>query len=328
MTIYAFKGPDSKEGVQQVFHSLENGESRFGWSYIPTADMRELRKRVQQHGWGHLTSEERHCYHEFLLEIKPGDYIVHINVPKWGLCTLAEVKEGYEFRWEDDDFNHRFAIDLKSVAQFDRNDKKVPNYLSARLKLRGKYWRIYAEEEFEQLLANLNRTREYEPKGRKDELQRLSGKVLPLLRKISEQIHHTHPNTRLEALMKEVFERVPGAKAVHWQGGRSDHGADLLVEFVDDPIPGLVRRDVLVVQVKSFTGEHGDTRAVEDIERAFKHYEDATMGLIVSTAGSAGGGLRGKLDELQETSGKPVSLLIGADLAAFVLRFGGDLLQQ
>ena len=37
---------------------------------------------------------------------------------------------------------------------------------------------------------------------------------------------------------------------------------------------------------------------------------------------------RGDLDLLQEASGKPVSLLIGADLAAFVLRFGGDLLQQ
>ena len=51
------------------------------------------------------------------------------------------------------------------------------------------------------------------------------------------------------------------------------------------------------------------------------------MGLIVSTAESAGKELRNQLDELQE-GGKPVSLLIGADLAAFVLRFGGDLLRQ
>ncbi len=52
------------------------------------------------------------------------------------------------------------------------------------------------------------------------------------------------------------------------------------------------------------------------------------MGLIVSTAGSVGEELRGKLDQLQEDSGKPVSLLIGADLTAFILRFGADLLRQ
>ena len=52
------------------------------------------------------------------------------------------------------------------------------------------------------------------------------------------------------------------------------------------------------------------------------------MGLIVSTAESAGMELRNRLDQLQEESGKPVSLLIGADLAAFLLRFGGDLLRR
>ena len=128
--------------------------------------------------------------------------------------------------------------------------------------------------------------------------------------------------------MQEVLGRVPGVKAVHRQSGRSDHGADLLVEFEDSFIPGLVRRDILVVQVKSFAGEHIDTRAVEDIERAFKYHHDATMGLIVSTAESAGVELRNRLDQLQEESGKPVALLIGADLAAFVLRFGGDLLRR
>ena len=52
------------------------------------------------------------------------------------------------------------------------------------------------------------------------------------------------------------------------------------------------------------------------------------MGLIVSTAEKPGENLRNRLDQLQEESGKPVSLLIGADLAAFVLRFGGDLLRR
>ena len=338
MTIYAIKnpdGPDGKDRVQQIFDSLKKGESRFGWSFVETADMRELKQRVQQHGWDHLTAEEAECYHEFLLEVKPNDYVVHINVPEWGYCTLARVTGEYEFRYEDDDFNHRLKVDPESVIPFNRNDAKVPNYLSARLKLRGRWWHVYAEEEFKQLLAALDQTREYEPKDRSDELWRLAEEVLPLLGQISEKIHHTHPNTRLEALMEDVLKRVPGVTAVRRQGGRSDHGADLLVRFENEyPIPGLVSQEILVVQVKSFTGDHIVAGAVDDIKRAFDHYngsedrELATMGLIVSTAENPGEELRERLDQLQEDSGKPVSLLIGADLAAFVLRFGGELLRR
>ena len=51
------------------------------------------------------------------------------------------------------------------------------------------------------------------------------------------------------------------------------------------------------------------------------------MGLIVSTAESAGKGLRDELDKLREESGKPVALLIGANLATFFLHYGGDLLR-
>ena len=331
MTIYAIKnpdGPDGKDRVQQIFDSLKKGESRFGWSFVETADMRELKQRVQQHGWDHLTAEEAECYHEFLLEIEPGDYVVHINVPEWGHCTLARIADGYEFRYENDDFNHRLKVDPESIVSFNRNDADVPNYLSTRLKLQGRWWHVYAEEEFKQLLIARGQSLESRQKTRKDDLQELSKATRPFLEKVSEQISRTHPNKKLENLMQEVLGRVPGVKAVHRQGGRSDHGADLLVEFEDSFIPGLVRRDILVVQVKSFAGEHIDPGAVEDIGRAFQHHSDATMGLIVSTAESAGEELKERLDQLQENSGKPVALLIGADLAAFVLRFGGELLRR
>jgi hypothetical protein len=50
------------------------------------------------------------------------------------------------------------------------------------------------------------------------------------------------------------------------------------------------------------------------------------MGLIVSTASSSTEPLEKALDKLREETGKPVSLLIGADVASFLLRFGGQLL--
>lgn len=92
------------------------------------------------------------------------------------------------------------------------------------------------------------------------------------------------------------------------------------------PIPGLEKQTVLVVQVKSYEGDHWDTRAVEDIKRAFEHYPEASMGLIISTANAITTPVEKELDKLKEESGKPVSILVGPDVAAFLLRYGAKLL--
>jgi hypothetical protein len=69
-----------------------------------------------------------------------------------------------------------------------------------------------------------------------------------------------------------------------------------------------------------------DRRAVDDIRRAFEHYPAADMGLIVSTAGSMTSEVDEALETLRRDSGKKVELLIGSDVARFILRYGGDLL--
>ena len=110
------------------------------------------------------------------------------------------------------------------------------------------------------------------------------------------------------------------------QGGARDYGADLIVDFEFGSIPGLVHRDTLVVKVKSFEGEIHNTRAIEDIRRAFQQYEHANQGLIVSTGTTPGENFRQELDKLQEDAGKPVAMLAGSEFASFLLKFGGDLL--
>ncbi|HEX3035885.1 MAG TPA: restriction endonuclease [Thermodesulfobacteriota bacterium] len=124
-----------------------------------------------------------------------------------------------------------------------------------------------------------------------------------------------------------MLQKIPGVVDVRWQGGAGDHGADILVTFEAGlPIPGLENEYAVVVQVKSFEGEHWDTRAVEDIRRAFEYYPEASMGLIISTASASTTVLDNALDKLKEESGKPIALLIGPDVAAFLLRFGAKLL--
>ena len=65
---------------------------------------------------------------------------------------------------------------------------------------------------------------------------------------------------------------------------------------------------------------------MEDIRRAFEHYPEASMGLIISTASASTTALDNAMEKLREESQKPVALLIGPDVAAFLLRFGAKLL--
>ena len=331
MTIYAMRSSDEEEYVDKAFDSLKGGEGRFGWSYEETADLRKLRERIKRSGWDSLNEDEKDCYQDFLLRLQGGDYVVYINVPQWGLCTLAKVTGEYEWRYEDADFNHRFPVDPESVRTFDRNGDIVPSALCARLKLQRRWWTIYVEPEFHRLLESLHKGIKSAPRSSETNLRELLQGIQPLFSTITKEIQRTHPGKSLEPFVKKVFERLPGVKSVEPQKGRADHGADLLVEFEFGSIPGLVQTQTLAIQVKSFTDEHAETGAVDDIRRAFQHYESVKrpvdMGLIVSTAESAGKGLKDELDKLRKESGKPVSLLIGADLAAFFLRYGGDLLR-
>lgn len=323
--IYALKV--STDWRQAVYDSLHDGVGRFGWSYIKTANLHSLKTKIETNGWSSLSDEEQNCYQGFLLNIKEDDYVVYINVPEYGKCTLARVTKPYYFEYSDEEFNHRFGVDPSSILTFDRNSDSVHPSLSARLKLQGRYWRIYLREEFEALVQCLSKGTAAKSRTLSSSLGFLIREIQPSLSEITTKIHRTHPNYQLEELIAEIFRHVPGVRDVKWQGGAGDHGADILVTFESGiPVSGLQQQRTCVVQVKSFEGEHWDTKAVEDINRAFEHYPEAEIGLIISTACSSTDALDTAIEKLRETTKKTVSLLIGSDVAAFVLRFGSHLL--
>jgi len=152
-TIYALR-VDSK-WCDNIFSSLRNGEGRFGWSYVKTADLYQLKTKIESQGLDSLSKDEKNCYQSFLLDIKDGDYVVYINMPQWGKCSVARVTGSYFWRYDEGDFNHRFPVAPKSVFVFDRNEPGVHPDLSARLKLRGRFWRIDVKDKFEALVQNL-----------------------------------------------------------------------------------------------------------------------------------------------------------------------------
>ena len=321
-TIYALKYSKNPDRDAITSKSLQDGVGRFGWSGIETANLRTLQDRIDAED--SLTDEEWCCYHPFLLDIKENDYVVYINIPEWGKCTLARVTGSYFWNYEDDDFNHRFHVDPQSVCVFDRNDAIVHPQLSRKLKLQRRWWRIYdLQEEFELLIESLKRGdagRLSTPDTNIDWLKQ------DILSDITKKVQHTHPGSQLEFPIAEIFRNVPGVKEVKEQGGSGEHGADLRVIFEwEVPIIGIQEQRTCVVQVKSFKDKMWETKAVDQIRKALKYW-DADMGVIVSTASSGSEALYTALDQLRQETGKPVFLLIGEDVAAFLLRFGSQLL--
>ncbi len=215
MAIWAFNEPDPTNR-SFVVNSLNNGISRFGWSYIDTADLNVLKPKP----WADMTQDEIIIWKQshFLLNIKKDDWVVHINVPNWGLCTAGKVVEEYNFEegnTEVSDFRHFFKLDKSSIIQFNRNDKTVHPLISRKLKLRGRYWRIYSETEFFDTVKNVSLLNSISIKnGDTIGIHYLKTEVTPLLTEITKCIQKTHPEKKLEYFLAEIFRNIPNVTDV------------------------------------------------------------------------------------------------------------------
>ena len=232
-TIYALKAGNEDFLPSRIFESLKSGEGRFGWSYEKTSNISDIKVKLDESNWANLSEDEQGFYEKaaFMLNFKAGDWVVYINMPTYGRCVAAKVIGPYEWRFEDTDFNHRFPVDSSSVFEFDRNDAKVFPKLRARLKLQGRWWTIYAKEEFSKLVEAQAVGFVASPYTAKTNFNFLASEIRPHLAEITKSMHRTHPNKDLEPLIAAAMRNVPGVQNVKCQGGAGDHGADILVEF-------------------------------------------------------------------------------------------------
>ncbi len=97
MAVYVFGVPQDEWLAKFAYDSLVNdGISRFFWSYDESFDLNFLTSK----NWDELAPEEYEARQksEFLLGIKPRDYIVHVNLPSWGKVTECKVASEYYFQ--------------------------------------------------------------------------------------------------------------------------------------------------------------------------------------------------------------------------------------
>ncbi len=317
--VYAYNKPDD-ELIPFVYDSLTKDHiSRYLYSCIPNCDL----NRLKDIPWQEMKDDEKKCWSHAhrLLDFKKGDWILHINVPEYGKVTAGRIVSEYTYQenlpspWEDG----RYTFAVEDVFTFDRNDPRVHPYLSSRLKLQRSLWQIYCVDEFERSLKLLREDTTKEV----SENCHLVQETGEILEKFAQRIHANNPGKRLEHLMAEIFREIPGVTDVkeNGSGWGTDYGADLIVSYKAGIIPELETEQILVVQIKSYEGEHWNTEAVNQLKTAIGKFE-ASMGLIITT-GNRTESLEKAFDSLsKEIKGTPIYLMAGSEVAKFVMKYG------
>ena len=313
--VWAFQAPrDKDEEAKKLLYKsvMEDGKSRFGWSMKDEHDL----NREEWSEW--------HSRQMFLLDVKKGDWIVHINLPRWGECVAAKVVKPYAFdeglncswREEEDhrkDFRHCFEIDKESIIKFGRNDEKI--IPSVNLKPRYRYHRVKKIAEFELSMRYVK-----EDKGPEDHLKNKIQDTI--LKEISGIIHEMNKSKKLESFLAKVFKKVPGVEYVKENGSGygTDHGADLIVRMCTE----LGHKHLVIVQAKSYEGPHRDLKAVEQVKEGISKYK-GVAGMVITT-GERTQELEEKVQEVSENINIRIDLLDGTDLAKFVIKYAPELL--
>lgn len=308
--VFAFAKIDDKETRQKVYNEIKNGRSRFGM-------------------WGQKKSLKEKTYgkNAILLRVRKGDWIVHVNMPKYGKCVAVQTigeydfDEGIDCSWGKD-FNNVFPIDKESIIEFDRND---PNILSSvNLAPRRRAQKVLQVSDFLSSIENLRERRFDNIKKADRGVTHLQGKIGELLPKITEQIHKMNKSKEFERFLQRIFENMPNTISIqNGFGWKSDNGADLIVEF-ENPIVNVNVTTKLVVQAKSYTGKHFDTNAIDQIKTGIKEY-NADAGLLITTAKETEE-LEKYIREKSDEIGKTIDLIAGNEVAKFVLRYAPELL--
>ncbi len=190
--VWIFQGPNvsenphQKKDIDEIYKSLQEGKSRFGWGDYDLNDPEVCEN---------LSGGDKRILK--LKKIKSGDWIVHVNCPEWGECTTAKVlgdygyDEGltlfYDKKHPDNrqDYNHNFQIDTNSILTFSRAHDLMPPTIHKILRVMGRMKEIKDVTEFLSFISNVKKDKstskpiiESEENGAKPKLQPPMNQIL------------------------------------------------------------------------------------------------------------------------------------------------------
>jgi Restriction endonuclease len=308
--VFAFAKIDDENARFKVYEEIKNGKSRFG--------MWDQKKSLKTDWYG---------AHAILLRIKKGDWIVHINMPNYGKCVAVQATGEYEFDAGIDfrgvkDFNNFIPIDVDTFIEFERNNSNV--IPSVNLSPRRRAQRVLEVGDFLQSIENLKSGKFNATNKSEKSIVHLQEKINSLLPQVTAYIQEMNKSKEFERFLHRIFSNMPNTISVqNGFGWRTDNGADLLVEF-DNPVIGINITTKLVVQAKSYLGNHFETNAIDQIAEGIKTY-NADAGLLITTANETEA-LEEYIRKKSQEIGKTIDIIAGNEVAKFVLRYAPELL--
>lgn len=317
MTVWAFNKADHSEIRNLIYQSVKSGKSRFGWSQKKKNNLK-LKNNWSKH----------HSRQLFLLEIRPKDWIVHINTPEQGLCIAAKViskygfDDGFQCDWGPD-FRHYFEIDVNSIVEFNRSD---PNIIpTVNLYPRQRYHRVKAVDDFIQSIDNLQNNSVSLNDGESKNEYHLKEKTNKYISELTKLIHEMHRSKNLEKYLARVFRVIPGVDDVKENGfgWGTDNGADLIITMRTS-LNNIELENRIIVQVKSFEGSHYNTEAVNQVIEGIKKF-NGSAGMIITTAEKTDE-LENAINESSDENNVPIDLLAFDDLAKFIIKYAPEML--
>lgn len=157
MAIYAYGEPRGNQ--QFISASLVNEKiSRFLWSWFDNCDLNRLRNVPEYR----MTADEQKAWSkgQQLLYFRPGDWVIHKHIPKYGQMTAARLSSEYFYQnplpapWKDG--RHCFRVD--KVVEF-TNDYTKPglhkvlyNEIAGK---QGSLYRVTCDREFYETIIAL-----------------------------------------------------------------------------------------------------------------------------------------------------------------------------
>ena len=317
-TIWAFNKADDPEDRRRIYESVvRNGKSRFGWSGEDANDLSKEENRQIEENRLQLR----------LLDVKPGDWIVHRNTPVWRQFVAARViseyqfDEGFQYPNGGTDFRHFFEVDTDTIVEFDRLDANV--LPTVHLNQRKHLEEISQVDDFLASIENLKEGAVVLAEGESREEYHLRAKMdKELLSVAAEIIHETYKAKKLEGFLAKVFRKIPEVEDVdeHGKPGGEDHGADLIVTTRDSL--DFVR--TIIVQVKSYGGEHYKLDAVEQVKTGIEEFK-GDAGMIITTAKRTEE-LEAEIEKISGEINRPITLLAHREVSAFVIKHAPELL--
>ena len=337
-TVYIFQKPTHpkwdlgtrKHVRDEIYQSItEDGLSRFGWSYLDVCDLRlEDREKLDEK----VRWDAKDCYHKtkFLLNIEPGDWIVHLGLrDNQRMCVAVPVTGNYEFKAPLSaigDFRHCIPVDKEQVLEFAWNDEDIEPSISNRLSGQRRKWGTVRSNKtgfFNSLRRKFLKEGQQEssvqvlPKGERYFIEDLPS----LYSQITKSAQKNHPRANLEGFIVGLLEKNPCFSGVKTTSNKKEHGADI-VAYVES-LPGFADPVNFVAQVKSFTGDHRKTEGVDQLKEAIDYY-GANIAVLFST-GNPTPELEEAMNELvKEHPEVSVSLIAGEEFGKFVWTYFKD----